>query len=656
MAVIKSVTGKILWVDLSAGTCRAEEVPDEVYEHYLAGIGLAAYYLYRRIPAKADALGPENILAFVPGLLTGSGALMTGRWMVAAKSPLTGTWGDANCGGTLAPAIKAAGYDGIFFRGISHKPVWLYLDHQGAELRDAASLWGHDARETETLIQQGNQSKRLQAACIGPAGERCSLIAGIVNDQGRMAARSGLGAVMGSKRLKAIAVKGSHPLPVADRKAMQMLSTRFLKYTNFQPPFLNGLGMRLLGALLRVLPLAMRQDGMLYKIMLKKWGTISMNEFSIETGDSPIRNWAGSNVDFNHKMTAGIDPDQLLKREQAKYHCYSCPVGCGGLCVLPGREGETHKPEYETILALGGLLMNDDVDSLFDMNERLNRAGLDSISAGGVLAFAIECFEHGMLTTQDTDGLVLKWGDSAAIAALLEKIIAREGIGDLLADGTKEAAKRIGKGSEAFAVNASGQEPAMHDGRADPGYALHYAVEPTPGRHTIGSQLYYEMYHLWKKSKNVPRSPALFFPKKDRFKANKYLAGMAAASSQFKMIIDSAGLCIFGSFIGVERIPIFEWLNAATGWQKSADEYLEIGRKIESLRQAFNSRQGAPLRHKLNARLIGAPPLMQGANKGRSVNLDELVPLYWELMGWNPATGQPPSEDLAFAMKGAESS
>jgi aldehyde:ferredoxin oxidoreductase len=315
---------------------------------------------------------------------------------------------------------------------------------------------------------------------------------------------------------------------------------------------------------------------------------------------------------------------------------------------MPGSTSDTHKPEYETILALGGLLMNEDLDSLFEMNERLNRAGLDSISVGGVIAYAIECYEQGILTGVDTGGIALKWGDPKAIKALLEKIIAREGIGDLLADGTRLAAKRIGKGSEAYAVHAGGQEPAMHDGRADPGFALHYAVEPTPGRHTVGSQLYYEMYRLWTRSKKVPHPPKLFFPKNHRYQTNRYLAGMAASNSKFKMLIDATGGCLFGSFIGADRAPIFEGLNAVTGWQKSPDDYLELGRRIASLRQAFNEKQGAPLRHKLNPRLIGEIPLTEGANKGRSVDLDGMVPLYWELMGWDVDSGKPSAADLVY--------
>jgi len=646
--MIKGVTGKILWVDLTQGTCTEEMVPEAVYERYMAGIGLAANYLYNRIPAGADPLGPGNVLAFVPGLLTGTGSLMTGRWMVAGKSPLTHTWGDANCGGAFAPAIKQSGYDGIFIAGISARPVYLSISHAVAELKDATDLWGMDARETEHRLQEGIKGRKPQVACIGQAGENLSLISGIVNDQGRMAARSGLGAVMGSKRLKAIVLGGAHRVEVADKTQVKALSQKFLKFTKFQPPFLNGNGMRLLGKLMAVLPLSMRMDGMLYKVLLKKWGTSSMNEYSIVTGDSPIMNWAGSNVDFNHKLSASINPDVIKARETAKYHCYSCPVGCGGYCRLPDGS-ETHKPEYETILALGGLLMNDDFESLLIMNEKLNRAGMDSISAGGTVAMAIEAFESGKLTLEDTGGLELTWGNSKAAISLIDQMIERQGLGELLADGSRIASKKLGRQIEQFAMNAGGQELAMHDGRADPGFALHYAVEPTPGRHTIGSTLYYEMFQLWTKTKNVPRPSPMFYPKKWKYRGNRTNANMAVANSKFKMVVDSAGLCLFGSLIGVNRIPIFEWLNAVTGWQKTPDEYLELGRNIQTMRQAFNQKQSAPLRHAMSDRLLGKPPLKAGANKGWSVPIEELVPMYWEGMGWDALSGRVGDNDVALA-------
>lgn len=636
-----AVMGKILWIDLTTGQMHDETIPPEVYEKFLAGIGLAAWLLYQRIPPGADPLGPENVLGFVPGLLTATGSLMTGRWMVAGKSPLTGTWGDANCGGTLAPAIKQCGYDGIFFSGISPKPVYLYLGHAKAELRDAADLWGKDTRETETELKERHSGRFPAIACIGQAGEKLSLIAGISNDHGRMAARSGLGAVMGAKRLKALVLQGSYPIPVADAAAVKRLSQKFTKVVAFLPPFLNGGGARLLGTMLRWLPLQMRQDGILYKIFLQKYGTSGLNQFSIETGDSPIRNWGGTNKSLPPSRSNTVNPDRIREREFVKYHCYSCPIGCGGMTHFNNNQSETHKPEYETVLALGGLLMNDDLETIFIANEMLNRAGMDTISAGGTLAFAFECYEKGLITQKDTGGLELKWGDPQAILRLLEMMIQREGIGDLLADGTRLAAERIGHGAGQYAVQAGGQELAMHDGRNDPGFALHAVVEPTPGRHTIGAYLYYETFQLWQRSKKAPKVRQLFYSKGSKYRSDSEKAKWSALCSQFTSLLNGAGACIFGSMCGVQRYPIFEWLNAASGWNKTPDEYLQIGWNIQTLRQAFNQRQRAPLAHTINDRPVGKPPLSNGANKGRSVPLEELKRLYWEEMGWDPASGAP---------------
>ncbi|HZU86157.1 MAG TPA: aldehyde ferredoxin oxidoreductase family protein [Anaerolineaceae bacterium] len=636
-----AVMGKILWVDLTTGQMHDEAIPPEVYEKYLSGIGLAAWLLYQRIPPGADPLGPENVLGFVSGLLTATGSMMTGRWMVAGKSPLTGTWGDANCGGTLAPAIKQCGYDGIFFSGISPKPVYLYLGHAKAELKDAADLWGKDTRETETVLKERHSGRFPSVACIGPAGEKLSLIAGISNDNGRMAARSGLGAVMGSKMLKALVLQGSYRIPVADEAAVKRLSVKFSKVVAFKPPFLNGGGARLLGTVMRWLPLQMRQDGILYKIFLQKYGTTGLNQFSIETGDSPIRNWGGTNNTLPPSHSKSVNPDRIREREFVKYHCYSCPVGCGGMTHFNNNQSESHKPEYETVLALGGLLLNDDLETIFVANEMLNRAGMDTISAGGTMAFAIECYENGLITREDTGGLELKWGDTQAILQLLGMIIRREGIGDLLADGTRRAAERIGHGADKFAVQAGGQELAMHDPRNDPGFALHSVVEPTPGRHTLGAYLYYETFQLWKRVKKAPKVRPLFYPKGNKYRSDQEKAAWGAMCSQFTAVLNGAGACLFGSMCGVQRFPIFEWLNAATGWDKTPDEYMQIGWNIQTLRQAFNVRQRASLGHAINARPLGSPPLSDGANKNRRVPIDELKRLYWQEMGWDPATGAP---------------
>jgi len=642
---MNAVMGKILWVDLGKGKITEEKVPPGVYEYFLSGMGLAAYYLNKRIPSGADPLGPENVLAFVSGLLTGTGSMMTGRWTVAAKSPLTGTWGDANCGGTLSPAIKQCGFDGIFITGISKKPVYLYVDHGSYELRDASDLWGKDTRETEDILQNLVPGKVASVACIGMAGEKLSWLAGISNDQGRMAARSGLGAVMGSKKLKAIVLHGAYPIQVADPIQMKTLTDKFVKVAKIQPPFLNGKGVELLGTMMRVLPLQMRQDGLLYKVFLAKYGTSGLNQYSIETGDSPIRNWGGTNINFGPKKSKSVNPDYIKSREVCKYHCYSCPVGCGGMTTFNKGKEETHKPEYETVLAFGGMIDNEDLESIFVINEKLNRAGMDTISAGGTVAFALECYEQGIITKKETNGLELKWGDKDAIMNLIDLMVKREGIGDLLADGSRKAAQHFGQESMKYSMQSGGQELAMHDPRNDPGFGLHAVVEPTPGRHTIGAYLYYEMYKLWTRVKTLPAVKPMFYPKKIKYTADAEKATWAAACSQFTSLINGAGGCIFGAFLGANRYPLFEWLNASTGWTKSPEEYMRIGWNIQSLRQEFNARQGVKLNHAINDRPMGRPPLTEGANKNAQVKIEELTTLYWQQLGWD-ANGRPFGNDI----------
>lgn len=639
--------GKVLWVDLSKGKIHEEKIPYEVYDMFLSGSGLGAYLLYNKIPSGADPLGPDNILGFVSGLLTGTGSLFTGRWMAVGKSPLTGGWGDANCGGNFSPAIKQSGYDGIFFTGVSKKPVYFFADSGMAELRDASDIWGKDAVETEKiLIKNADGKKKPRVACIGTAGENLSLISGICNDRGRIAARSGLGAVMGSKKLKAVVLAGAKPIKPHNRSEIKRLSKQCNKSVQFQPPFISGTMTGYMGALMRILPAQVGIDGMLYKVMLKKWGTVSMNQTSIEMGDAPIKNWMGSNRDFGPDKTKPINPDIFTKNVIAKYFCYSCPLGCGGICSGTGKYNKTHRPEYETVLALGGLCLNENTDSIFYLNELLNRAGMDTISVGGSVAFAIECYERGLLTKKDTDGLELTWGNTDAIIALVEKMVKREGIGDLLADGTKKAAEKIGKNSMEYAIQAGGQELGMHDGRFDPGFALHNCVEPTPGKHTIGSQLYYEMFQLWKKIKDLP-NPRFIYLKSSKYKQDVKKAIMGAACSKFMNIINGAGCCLFGAFMGAGRLPLFDWLNAATGWNKTPEEYMKIGKRIQTLKQAFNVKHGIkPKSFKMSDRALGRPPLSAGANKGRSINIEKMTRDYWDQFGWDTQTGVPSLECL----------
>ncbi len=640
----KPYMGKILMVDLSSGTLTEEEIPDRVYEQYLSGMGLGAYILYNRMPAGADPLGPDNILGFCSGFLTGTGSLFSGRWTLVGKSPLTGCWGDANCGGTFSPAIKHCGYDAIFFSGISSNPVYLYVKNGKAVLKDAGDLWGRDAVETEEVLKK-QYGPKAAVAVIGPSGEKVSLISGVCSDRGRIAARSGLGAVMGVKKLKAVVLEGVQRIGASDPEAMKRLSRHCLKWVNFPLP-LPGWMLGFVGAFLRVTPVVFPQDGILYSSILRKWGTGGMNQTSIEMGDSPLKNWGGSNRDLPMSRSRTINPDIIRSMEIVKYHCYSCPVGCGGICATKGKYPHTHKPEYESVLALGGLCMNEDLDSIFYLNELLNRAGMDTISAGATAAFAVECYEKGILTKEDTGGLELKWGNTEAIVALIRKMVDREGIGDLLADGTKIAAQKIGKGSEAYTVHAGGQEPAMHDGRCDPGFNVHYSLEPTPGRHTLGAHLYYEMFQLWKRVKGIPK-PAPLFTKNSKFKVDGEKARMAAACSKFMSLANGAGMCMFGLFIGAKRVPTFDWLNAASGWNRMPEDYMAVGERIQTLKQAFNVKHGIePRNNFISSRALGTIPQQEGANKGRSVDIEKLAEGYWGEFGWDAATGKPKEETL----------
>jgi aldehyde:ferredoxin oxidoreductase len=646
-APMKGYTGKILFVDLSSGEIKNESIADAVYEMLLSGVGLGAYVLYNRIPAGADALGPENVLGFVSGLLTGTPSVITGRWMVVCKSPLTGGWGDANCGGTFSPAIKQCGYDGIFFSGISKEPVYLYVDTKGAELRSAAHVWGQDAViAEEMLVRENTKRKKPVVAVIGPAAEKLSLISGICNDGGRIAARSGCGAVMGSKRLKAVVLAGTRFIGCQDPQTMKTISKELAAKVRKQnvPRMIPGAIFPLMGKVMGGMKKAASMDGMVSVLLMKRWGTIMNNTLGVTSGDTPLKNWAGSVVDYNFTYYKNLNPDRVTRLEVKKYHCYSCIIGCGGVCDVSkatrGEFNQTHKPEYETCAAFGGLVMNKDLDAICTINELLNRAGMDSISAGGTVAFAIECYQRGILTREMTDGLELSWGNSTAIVALVRKMIAREGIGGLLADGSKAAAARIGALAQPYAITAGGQEPGMHDARMDPLLGIHFSADPTPGRHTVGSGQYYDLMQLWEKVSWAP-NPGSYL-KADEYIPTEKIALKSVANSCYKELTDAVGGCLFAMVLGVNHWKLFEWVNAATGWQKTPDEYMEIGRRIQTLRQLFNIKQGVdPMSFKMSPRMAGDPPLQAGPNKGKTVPIEEMMHMHWKAFGWDERTGAP---------------
>jgi len=642
--------GRALVVDLSSGALERVEIPEEVFRQFLGGHGLGAWYIYREQHRYADPLGEEAVLGILPGLLTGTPVPFSGRFMVVGKSPLTGGWGDANSGGHFSPEIKRCGYDGVFFKGKSERPVYVLLREEEVEIRDASHLWGRDTVETEEMIRDEVGEKKLRVACIGRAGEKMSLISGVVTEGGRIAARSGLGAVMGSKKLKALAVKGDRKVGVADPSRMKELNRRFMEDFN-RPSFIGRTAtshIRTAAKLLRILPADPRPESPAQKDLFRTYGTSGWTAAAAGVGDSPVKNLGGVGYrDFPLEEKAErISDEGVIKYQSRKYHCHLCPMGCGGICEVgegPYPLRHTHKPEYETLAALGANCLCSDLPALMYMNDLLNRAGMDTISAGVTISFAMECFERGILTAGDTDGLELTWGDSGAMVAMIERMINREGFGDVLADGVKRASEHIGKGSEEFAMHAGGQELPMHDARYDPTFGLAYVTEPTPGRHTISSKYYTASYGLDRKVKEVRKIPVLA-RKKRRYKWKGWGSDQTACS-KYAQLIACCGLCIFGVATG--DAPLVEWMNAAAGWDYDLPAYLQTGERIEAIRQCFNAREGiSPDMVDLPPRAKGEPPLEDGPLAGVTVDLDSMRREYWEAMEYDLENGWPSERKL----------
>jgi aldehyde:ferredoxin oxidoreductase len=582
--------GKLLFVDLSTGKIK-EEAPDEdFYRKYIGGYGIGSRVLYDRMKAGVDPLGPDNIFGVLTGPLTGSPAVSGSRFGIVGKSPLTGGWGDANCGGHFGPYLKFAGFDGVFFTGISPKPVYLLVDNGKAELKDAAGIWGKDTYETEDMMEAeyGRESK---TACIGPAGEKMVRIASVHTHKGDAAGRSGLGAVMGSRKLKAVVARGNQKVPVADIETADRLrkeQTEDLNVSGFLPRF-------------------------------HQYGTGGHGDTSALSGDTPVRNWGGVGV-IHIPDASGLNKDRVIANLDKSTGCWHCPAVCKGL--LKAGTGEykypagNHRLEYETIGAFGANCGNTNVPSIEMASHICNSYGMDTISAGTVIAFAMECYENGIITRKDTDGIELNWGNHRALVAVTEKIAKREGIGDILAEGVKIAAERLGKGAEKFAVHVGGQEPGMHDPRigshqfAGMPSAAMYWMNSTPGRHS-----------------------------------------QAFGPVSFTNHLNNAlGTCMILFMWQTARGPYFQRVaNAVTGWDLSTEEYIKCGERIANMRHVYNLREGInPLQHFIHGRIYGNPPLKEGPLAG--VTCDLQAEAWWHLgaIDWDRVTTVPSRQKLLW--------
>ncbi len=602
--------GKVLFVDLSSGSIKEESLPEKVYRDFIGGQGLGARILYERMKPKVDPLGPDNMLGFLVGPLTGTG-IHGARFQTVTKSPVTGGWGDANAGGSFAPELKAAGYDGVFFSGISPKPVYVFLNDGKAEIKDASHLWGRDTVDTEQGIRKELGDEKVKIACIGPAGELKSLMA-CIRHEGSAAGRSGVGAVMGSKRLKAFAVRGTQKVSLADPEQFAALRKEYLR--------------------------SVKETDHPWADMFKKWGTCSFLSPCVESADSPMKNWAlyGEEKFPNH---AQISTDSVIKYQYKKHACLGCPLGCKGWMRIETKYGlvECSKIEYETLSLMGPNCMIADLGTLCKANDICNRLGLDTIGAGAVIGFAMECYERGAITKEDTDGIELTWGNGDALVAMTEKVCRREGFGAVLADGAKLASERIGKGSEAWAIHVGGQDMPAHDPRVSIGYGWGYQVDATPARHTATQ---FKNEH----DSRVPFATCneLKLPEPNKLDTTAN-APLYATCSDLDRLWTSAGLCIFAEV--PETLPLAEVISAVTGWDFTLKEGLETGRRIQTLRQAFNIREGVDTgAWKLPERLT--VPQDSGPKKGKKVDLKTMKEKGYQALGWDPKSGKPLASTL----------
>jgi aldehyde:ferredoxin oxidoreductase len=630
--------GRLLAVDLSRGTVELQTLPADTYRAYLGGQGLGIRLLHDRLPRLADPLGPENLLGFFPGLLNGTGVPFSGRFVVVGKSPLTGGWGESNCGGHFGPVLRSAGLDGVLISGRSEHPVYLHIGDDGAELKAAKDLWGLDTALTDQRLRK-RLGQTTRVACIGTAGEKLSLMAGIFTDGLRAAARSGLGAVMGAKGLKAIAVRGSTKVPVCDQEALTRLSRDYVQIFKGEGSVVARLIPRIGQAMLPVLRLAGvgLSGGPTEAIVqiYQRYGTCFGLPFSTALGDAPVRNWKGVAArDFPLARSDKLGGDSVIAHQTRRYHCAHCPVGCGGLVRLGDRADlEVRKPEFETLVAFGPLLLNDSLESIKRVGNLCDRFGLDTISTGSAVAFALECAERGQIAPQDADGLALTWGNAEAIIALVDKIGRREGIGELLADGVKRAAEHLGTDTGTLAMHSGGQELPMHDPRYEPLMGLAYIVDPTPGRHNAANGGVFNLESL----KEVFATENLSIGGRYEYEGK---GDLFALLNRYLQVVNSTGLCLFSLLMG--KPPILEWINACTGWDLSLEELLQVGHRTQVLRQAFNLREGIPPdRFSLPPRAMGSPPLPEGPTKGVTLDMDVMIKDYRRAMGYDEYTGLP---------------
>ncbi|MBS7649174.1 aldehyde ferredoxin oxidoreductase family protein [Candidatus Bathyarchaeota archaeon] len=601
--------GKILRVDLHSGRTKTENLNEEVLKKFVGGVGLAAKIIYDEVKPETSPFDPENKLVFMTGPLTGTLIPCTGRYVVCAKSPLTNAWGESHSSGFWARELKRAGFDGIIIEGKSEKPAYLVISDEEAIIENAGDLWGMDCFRTEETLKK-RLGEDFKVACIGPAGERLVRFASILNDEGRVAGRCGLGAVMGSKLLKAIAVKGTKEIPVKDPERIRNILRRIYPQIMSFPTTQIFASYGTSGELL---------------MLHYGYGDVPIKNFTMGKWKS-IENISGEN--YNKVMVRG------------KRACWNCPISCwryvkieeGPFAGLELKRG----PEYESLASLGSLLLNDRLDVIVKANHLCNYYGMDTISTGVCIAFAMECYEKGIITSQEADDLSLRWGDPEAVIRLIEAIGERRGLGNILAEGVKRASELIGKGSERFAMHVKGLEIPMHDPRAFKGMGLQYAVSNRGACHLQG------LIHRIEQGERMP--DLKIYERLNRFEV-KDKGKVLATLQNWHEVLESLIIC---KFLGIAPGHIPGLYTLTTSIPVTLDHLLQAGERVYNLKRMFNVRCGISREDDVLPHRIMHEKLEEGESAGQIISREELNMMldeYYAVRGWSK-DGVPPVEKI----------
>ena len=592
---------KIVRVNLSNDKISVENPEEIFYRKYIGGEGFVAYYLLKELKPNIDPLGPENKLVFATGPITGVSIAGAGRNSIGAKSPLTNGFGEAEVGGYWGPELKKAGFDAIIVEGKAKSPIFIWIKDGNVEIRDASHIWGKTTGEAQKIITKELDDKLVRISQIGPGGESLVRYACVINDLRSAAGRTGMGAVMGSKNLKAVVVRGNKRPKVANKEKLRELrnsfSNSYLKY--YKDYFSHGTG-----------------GGVM--------------EMFASMGNLPTRNFKAGGISSAKTLDPQINKEEInLKMET----CFACPIKCKKVVQFKEPwvvDPEYGGPEYETLAAFGSNCGIYDLKAVCKANELCNKYSIDTISTGMSISFAMECFENNILNESDTGGIILKFGNSEAMLQMIEKIAKREGLGDILADGVKRAAERIQNGAQEFAIHVKGQELPMHEPRLKQGLGLGYTISPTGAEHM--HNLHDTVIANEGSMANLNTFGILTPLRLDDLSAKKVRA--LIYQMNWGALVNALVMCYFVPWNSFEQTEI---VRAVTGWNTSTFELMKVGERIMNMTRIFNLREGFTSDDdRLPDRFF--QPHTTGALAETSIDLEnfsEAKKIYYEMMGWD---------------------